>query len=357
MSRIRTRLLGGGTLAILATTQAFANPAATGPQPAVRVLDAAIKLRSVSVSPALAARLSGKPRADLRTLRSRLDVRAGQVFFQVRPGVSRPLDPRYDLLSTEQFFQELGMNTLMRAKASRAVTPYMPYVRGQSNPPLVPPQQVSLLARQTPVRDQLDRGTCVAFATTGALEAAYGRRFDFSEQSLYQAYQANLRSHECVNGAFVPGMMGTLQRVGITLEHLASYQTGSALRCPALRPESTVPDPVTNAEQLFSGSLPPMIGPNPAHRPWRVVDFGYSLGGAVDELSARQPRYLEAILASGREVVVGMGVADWTNIDKGPIDVRLDENGAPMGAVAGHAMLLVGYQRTGPDDGIFVLGP
>lgn len=59
---------------------------------------------------------------------------------------------------------------------------------------------------------------------------------------------------------------------------------------------------------------------------------------------ARHPRTIEAALAAGYEVVVGMGVAaDFAS--SGVIDVELDDDGEPLAAWAGHAVLVVGYDR------------
>jgi hypothetical protein len=70
--------------------------------------------------------------------------------------------------------------------------------------------------------------------------------------------------------------------------------------------------------------------------------------GGTGSLRADNTNLLESFIRAGHDIVYGLNVAgsDWTGGD-GVIDVQVDSGGNPAPSVGGHAMLVVGYNRTG----------
>lgn len=79
----------------------------------------------------------------------------------------------------------------------------------------------------------------------------------------------------------------------------------------------------------------------------RTTHFFTPKYGGIGALRADNTNLLEAYLKAGYDIVYGLNVAgsDWAGGD-GIIDVQVDSNGNPAGSVGGHAMLIVGYNRT-----------
>ena len=77
--------------------------------------------------------------------------------------------------------------------------------------------------------------------------------------------------------------------------------------------------------------------------------FATAQGGTGTQV-AENTSYLESVLAAGNDIIFGIYVAgaDWSDatIDTGLVDVQL-VGGNPAAAYAGHAMLMVGYNRAG----------
>jgi hypothetical protein len=223
-----------------------------------------------------------------------------------------------------------------------------------------PPAAYDLSAYQTPVKDQLDRGTCGTFATVAAIEAAYkrahGLTLDLSEQYLFHVakstgvsypriYQYENQSSYWYGGGWVPDA----RRYALPLEAQAPY-AGYA-RCPASNPScvtlNAIPgaaalvwaaDPAANhvtQQQVDAFEYSPLHVPPEARRGAKYGVASYSDYGAA---VARDPAALEALLASSKEVVVSVDLK-WRLGAGGVYDY---DAGAAGG---GHAFLLIGYDR------------
>jgi hypothetical protein len=72
--------------------------------------------------------------------------------------------------------------------------------------------------------------------------------------------------------------------------------------------------------------------------------------GGAGALRADNVNLLESWLLAGFDLVYGVDVAgtDWSDgtLDEGVVDVQVDDGGNPVGGYGGHAMLLVGFDRT-----------
>ena len=208
------------------------------------------------------------------------------------------------------------------------------------------PEMVDHRADQTPVRDQGDRGTCVAFASCAELEAILRRdgepQPDLSENFAYDRYMIEEGSLPCDD----PGLAtwraaGYLQTHLICEESLWSYVGTDT---PTLKAQGHC-DQVNDEPTEIDGK--PGVG---------IGEF--VLLPKSDEVTAdgsidiKDTRTIERLLDEDRDIVFGTIVA-WNSSDtSGIIDVKLGPAGQPIFGAGGHAMLIVGYdRRTGRDDG------
>lgn len=196
------------------------------------------------------------------------------------------------------------------------------------------PAVVSLAAWQTPAKDQLNRGTCYAFATAAAMEAAvrrtFGREVDLSEQYLFQIYKtsdprgAGPRTADSFDtGTSLKGFQGNsgcveaAYRMAIPLEGSAPYLDQPALETVRAAIAAANPGPgdviaFTDQRQLdefeWSDAVVPLAARLRANV--RVTGFHQVAPGQLAVMSE---------LAAGREVVMD---------------------------IPGHTLLVVGYDST-----------
>lgn len=220
-----------------------------------------------------------------------------------------------------------------------------------------PPASHDLSAFQTPVKDQLDRGSCGTFATVGAIEAAYRRSYgltlDLSEQYMFHVakstgvnypkiYQYENQSSYWFGGGWptttyllptevdAPYAGTNLCPAGVTCRTLASIPGASALVWEAEPSDNHVTQQQVDAFEYSPLHIPPAARNNARYGVATWTDYG-----ATD---ARNTALLESLIAADREVVIAVGL-NWRTRADGVLDYDATVD---QGA---HVFLLIGYDR------------
>lgn len=218
----------------------------------------------------------------------------------------------------------------LKAYQSYVAKPYFKFER-----PIkitVIPETTSHAGRQTTIKNQGGRGTCVAHAAMGGIESWYKWKSDatrdLSEQHAHEIFMAKEGKKSCWDVG-----IQTWQAAGYLTTDRACANWAYTQALPAC--DVTVPATCTSTATH-------------GHTATQLL-FATAQGGSGTQV-AENTNYLESILAAGNDIVFGVFVAgaDWTDttIDTGIIDVQL-VGGNPAAAYAGHAMLMVGYNRPG----------
>jgi C1A family cysteine protease len=195
------------------------------------------------------------------------------------------------------------------------------------------PASIDHRSTQGPIKSQGTRGTCVAHASVALLESFLHIPDDLSEQ--YVHYKFN---------EFIGRPQNRDQ--GLRTTDAAGYLARQDGRTCLEAEWPYIPLQATIDTLVSSGTY----GPPAAAR--ANQSFGYGSGaykiipdrGERGE-SIKNTRYLEALLYQGYNPVIGTWVS-WDDKDNnGILDPVLDSSGKPIGE-GGHAMLLVGYNRS-----------
>lgn len=193
------------------------------------------------------------------------------------------------------------------------------------------PSEVDLRNRMPPVRDQGNRGTCVAHATAVVREYLVGDTSidaDLSEQFLYWACKQQDGDPEG-EGTWIKTAMAVLKSLGVCPESVWPYN----------------PDGIVNNE----GQGPPPTEARDHAKPFQVT--------AVQELNGRWVDTLKKVLAAGQPIAFDVPVFEsWQRPYFSRVaDVRVPLPGEQI--VGGHAMCLVGYvdDTEVPGGGVFLV--
>jgi hypothetical protein len=212
-----------------------------------------------------------------------------------------------------------------------SILKYQAYYKILRNVKLVPicGTVVDHRSRQTPIKDQADRGTCVAHAAMAGLEVAYGSTtLNLNENYAYYKFLGSSQSAVCADGGLRTVDAADLMVANKMCEE--SYwpyvNTLSGLGCPH---PGTWPTAVCASNAKYGVTTHKEI--------WRKDDLASDEGEYINN-----PKYLESVLCSGRDIVTGFNVAGWPSGQHGIIDVV---SGASI--IGGHAMVIVGYNRNG----------
>lgn len=260
----------------------------------------------------------------------------GRSYVLRNDGSKIPLLTREELIDTSARVDD----------ATEAIIPYD-----------LPPAAYNLSAYQTPIKDQLDRGSCGTFATVAAIEAAYkrthGLTLDLSEQYMFHVAKSTgvsyprIYLYENQSSYWYGGGWPTTEYM-LPTEAYAPYAGYG--RCPAgaaCTPLDTIPgatalvwraEPALNTvtqQQVddFEYSplhVPPAARNNAKYGVASFSDYGYD--------DARNTSLLESLIASNKEVVISVDLK-WRLLPSGIYDYDSTARGG------GHVFLLIGYDR------------
>ena len=220
------------------------------------------------------------------------------------------------------------------------------------------PDVVDLSGFQTGIRNQQDRGTCAGFAMVAAIEARYkrdhGLTLDLSEQYHWHTYKSTGVEN---NGPFLYENQSSFWGGGgpdfasattyaIPTEEESPYLNNSAMAAvrdsipgagklewqgdPAL---NTVTQSEVDAFEYSPNYIPPAARAN--------ARFGVAAWTAWDTATVQNTTRVEEILASGKEIAVGVSLKWKWNADR---TIHVYD---PTVDYGGHVFLVVGYNRPG----------
>jgi len=192
------------------------------------------------------------------------------------------------------------------------------------------PNVVDHRSLQSNVKNQGGRGTCVAHASCGCLEAYSHIPDDLSEQYLHYKFNEFMgRPHNANQGLKTTNAAIYLARSDgrICEESDWPYMTQAQINAAVDANNYAPPaDAVNNQDYGISS--------------YKIITDKGTTGDSI-----KNTRYLEALVYQGYHVVIGTWVS-WDDRDNsGILDPVLDSNGNPIGR-GGHAMVVVGYNRS-----------
>lgn len=206
--------------------------------------------------------------------------------------------------------------------------PFWDFARNEPEGLEALPDSVDHRPYQTPIKNQDSRGTCVCFASLANLEAIVklqeNRDCDLSEQYANWLYMRMENKNQCDDGLRTTLAAKYLFRYGVCEESLAAYETKTEVQMHCN--ESPSEEAKFNARYGIER--------------YTLID-----GPGLQGPKIQNPSYLEKILDEGYDITFGIHVA-WGHPVNDIYDVILDRYGNPLRSRGGHAMLIVGYDRT-----------
>jgi len=293
-----------------------------------------VRTQVVQVSPELRKVIANKRVYNPAQLQGLVSYRGQIPLLRFKSGKQVALEPLRAEAQPSQRERDLSL------QISPAVQKYLAHIRTRYIGhvvvvPVGPPDTVSHQSCQTPIRDQLDRGTCVAHGSIAGLEAFFscGKKtaLNLSEQHAYHIYM---------------GREGSTCRAdpGLQTWRAAGYLTAARACTEAQMPYTNMAGLPTNDTTHVPAAC--TKGAIYGYVTTQLM-FGTAFGGEA-WINANNTNYLESILAAGHDIVYGLYAAgtDWGDgtAETGVIDVQV-VGGNPAPAWGGHAMLLVGYNR------------
>ena len=327
--RVRSlpRLLAA-TVAVLLTAALLAQGAALEPirrGPGGRVIQGLGLTKQVRIQPAFLAQLKRtKQRANMVAMQRMYFVRQNIPHIRVTMRATKrtrefALMPLADM-DRAASATEIAASKVIPAKLI-ALKRYFFYPAPTGNPL---PNVVDRRSRQTPIRDQGNRGTCVSHGSLACMEAFPNIPDDLSEQYAHHLFMRK-EGKTCK------------QNKGLRTTNSARYLADGVCEEKYWRYQSNINDvPATHS--------PPSAATRNAK--YKITRYQLIEDHGLTGASIKNTRYLEAVLSQGYNIVYGCYVA-WHDPDhNGILDVRLDSKGNPVSVSGGHCMLMVGYNRS-----------
>ena len=261
-------------------------------------------------------RLAQKPFATAAELAIYREIDGGRVGIEV--------GGRIFLLDREDEQESLDAEERKEAKSAHL------YWDDNSNTPIKDscPDVVDHRAQQSSVKDQLDRGTCVCFASLANLEAlilAQQEGVTLSEQYANWLFMRMQGRDQCDDTLKTTLAARYLTQYGVCEESSCLYE-----------------------------DLPTVLGhctSDPSVQAKKCAQYGIGQYALIDRIGLFGPSiantdYVEAILCHGHDIVFGTGVA-WGYPDaNGVYDVIRDQYGNTKQVEGGHSMVMVGFDRS-----------
>lgn len=192
------------------------------------------------------------------------------------------------------------------------------------------PDQVDHRSFQTPIKDQLsDRNTCVSFASLANLEAIIyketGNMLNLSEQYANWLYMRFEGKNQCDDVLRTTLAASYLSQAGVCPENDYPYEDSMTVH---MHCDSWPPTLARQNAKYGIGQYALIDNPGP---------FGPSIANTD---------YLETLLYKGHDIVFGTRIAWGRANENGVFDIIRDSNGNPIASRGGHAMMIVGYNRS-----------
>jgi hypothetical protein len=296
-----------------------------------------VSLNAGELSPNQTAKLLGVPRFELDKILPQKEhlnygaldqfqrqfgrLRNGLPTFQISPG-------RYFILMHLTELEKQPKKEAATAGEARAQP-----VTVKTTPTTTSPDKVDHTPQQTDVKNQRERGTCTAFAACADLEAvllARNTRSDLSENLAYYWFMREEGSTPCQDTGIATFKAAEyLQKHAVTLSKFWTYVPDLS-DCPKV----DVPPQVINGQDGWSIKTYTLLPAGTEVEP----------NGSID---IKDTKTLESLLSQGRNIVFGCHVAWRTEDLGGLIDVITGPAGQPIFGSGGHAMLIVGFDKSG----------
>jgi Papain family cysteine protease len=188
--------------------------------------------------------------------------------------------------------------------------------------------ELSLDKQQTKVRDQLDRNTCVSFASLAALEHLLKPSdidVNLSEQYANWLFMKLEGASQCREFLHTKRAATYLSTHGVCKESEWGYKKAASMKCE------------------LGGIMPP---PNALRgATFGIADFRL-IGSGLSGPRMGNTDYLECIISHGKTIVTALGIAIGKEKPSNEgYDVLNESGGRPLPSFGNHAMLLVGYDK------------
>ena len=320
-----------GLVAMLAIKDGQAQikvPPKLAPKPPAPIVKP-IVFKSISVSPQLRQALRTKQHVNLKLLKNNIRYRGNLPVIKIRGTRNYVLQRAV----SEPKGQVQRVPLTLAKKLTRYKGYYSKLHIGKAVKLPIIADIVDHRSKQTEIRDQGSRGTCVAHAALAGLEGYYKR----------QGHIRNISENHAYNVFMAQEGSTCMADTGLQTWRAADYMRDNRVCSEALSPYL---DTTSSVCAVISSAC----NSNKRYGYTSAYKFFAPAFGGTGTAIATNPNYLESIVKAGYDIVLGVYVAgsDWFDgsAETGTVDVQTYSNGQPANPYGGHAMLLVGYNKS-----------